>query len=194
MSESSHSESLPRTDNPEVRHEARDINVRLILWTATILVIGAVVIHVALYGLLVVFKATATKPADNPLAVEESNRPLDERIQEMHEAHLEGLQHFESPNEFAMPGKPEQTLSRFQHAGNLEPYRVPEVQTYGKAEPPDPGFVRVPIEQAIDMVLQTDRKQRVLPASPQAREAPPRTGLDRPNTANSGHGPGGPPR
>ena len=39
-------------DNPEVSHETTDVNVKGILRFAAALAIGAVVIHVALYGLL----------------------------------------------------------------------------------------------------------------------------------------------
>ena len=42
--------------DPTVHHEDRDINVRAVLWFAAIFVVVAVVIHVALYYLLVGFR------------------------------------------------------------------------------------------------------------------------------------------
>jgi len=194
----SHGESLPRADNPAVGHETRDINVRLILWTAAILVASAIVIHLAVWAVFVRLKEGAAKPGPNPLAVEEGQRSIEERIKELrderHQPPLEGLQHYQSPDEFAMPGKagggPRQA-SKGQRPGGLRASVQPDLHGYGPPEPAEPGFARIPIERAIDMALRKNKE--LLPARPGARPAPPRTGLDTPTTSNSGHGPGSPP-
>ena len=43
---------MPVIDNPEVRHERSDVNIRGIVIFAIALVLTAVVVHIGLYGLL----------------------------------------------------------------------------------------------------------------------------------------------
>ncbi|HEV3261895.1 MAG TPA: hypothetical protein VG013_33905 [Gemmataceae bacterium] len=191
----SQGESLPRTEHAGVRHEIGDADTHIILWTAGILVASAVVIHLVAWGLFVLFKEKAAKPRSNPMAVEESQRPIEERIKELrddrHQPPLEGLRHYQSPDEFAIPGRAGGAFpaSGQQRPSDPRPAEQARLHDYGQAEPPQRGFVRIPIDQAIDLVL----RKELLPAR-RVRAAPPRTGLDTPTSSNSGRGPGGPPR
>jgi hypothetical protein len=70
-------------ENPEVAHEESDVNIRAILGFVAILVITAVVIHVAMWGL---FKFFANMEAQNdpqlsPLMVPAGQRPPDPQLQ-----------------------------------------------------------------------------------------------------------------
>ena len=53
-------------DNPEVLHESSDVSVKGILRFGAILAITAVVIHFALYGLLVYYDRRETAPTASP--------------------------------------------------------------------------------------------------------------------------------
>ena len=58
-------------DNPEVLHESSDVSVKGILRFGGILAITAVVIHVALYGLLVYYDRREISPTTAPPRAEE---------------------------------------------------------------------------------------------------------------------------
>jgi len=68
-------ESMPPRDNPEVAHEASDVNIRAIAGFAIGLVVVAIVIHFALYWLLAYYSKreaelrepiTYVEPGDEP--------------------------------------------------------------------------------------------------------------------------------
>jgi len=65
------------TDNPAVDHEQSDINVRGVFWFVAILLVSAVVIHVAMWGLLKVFEGRTTRndPPLPPLSRGEGPHP-----------------------------------------------------------------------------------------------------------------------
>jgi hypothetical protein len=72
----------PPRDNPEVSHERSDVNVRAILVFGIGLLVVAVVIHIALYWLLAVYRNTSARqePAANPLRAE-NQVPPEPRLQ-----------------------------------------------------------------------------------------------------------------
>jgi hypothetical protein len=69
--------------NPDVAHEHSDVNVRAILWFCAGLIVVAVVIHVAIWGLFELFE-TRTASADQapaPLAAPAGQLPPNPRLQ-----------------------------------------------------------------------------------------------------------------
>ena len=70
-------------DNPETAHEHSDINVRAVLWFVATLVVVAALVHVSMYGLMVVFEHQAAKndPFVTPLARPSGTLPPDPRLQ-----------------------------------------------------------------------------------------------------------------
>jgi hypothetical protein len=67
----------PGHDNPDVAHEHSDINVRGVIWFVAILLVSAVVIHVAMWGLLKLFEARTSRndPPLPPLSRGEGPHP-----------------------------------------------------------------------------------------------------------------------
>jgi hypothetical protein len=51
--------------NPDVRHETRTMNVRLVLFCLLLLVVGSVMVHFSIKGLMAVLEA-GRQPLDNP--------------------------------------------------------------------------------------------------------------------------------
>jgi len=73
-----------RIDNPDVRHEASDVNIRAILGFGLGLIVVAVFIHVAVWLLFMFFEGRETRrvAAEFPLAVGQENRqPPEPRLQ-----------------------------------------------------------------------------------------------------------------
>jgi hypothetical protein len=70
-------------DNVDVEHEHRDVNVRLILAVAGGLVVTAVIVHLAMFGLFRYFeeREAVRKPRAYPLASLETQLPPEPRIQ-----------------------------------------------------------------------------------------------------------------
>jgi hypothetical protein len=71
-------------DNPEVRHETSDVNIRAILGFGAALALVAVVVHVLLWLLFMYFQSREASGAARllPLAVEQQNRlPAEPRLQ-----------------------------------------------------------------------------------------------------------------
>jgi hypothetical protein len=69
--------------NPEVAHEQSDVNVRAILWFSAGLIVVAVVIHVAIWGLFELFetRTAAADPRPAPLAAPAGQLPPTPRLQ-----------------------------------------------------------------------------------------------------------------
>ena len=75
---------MATTDHtPDVAHEHSDVNVRAILWFCAGLVVVAVVIHVAMWGLFELFetRTAAADPAPAPLAAPTGQLPPSPRLQ-----------------------------------------------------------------------------------------------------------------
>lgn len=133
---------------PTVRHELHDENFRTILITAGILVACAIVTHVGIWGVFVYFKdreETANIPVF-PLAAEESQAPLPDRLKTMPrwQPRLEGIERQQSGPIDVRPGE-------------LRGSTDQRLRTYGPAEPPEKGFVRVPIDVAMKRILEKGR-------------------------------------
>jgi hypothetical protein len=69
--------------NPDVAHEHSDVNVRAILWFCAGLIVVAVVIHVAIWGLFELFetRTEAADPAPARLAAPAGQLPPSPRLQ-----------------------------------------------------------------------------------------------------------------
>jgi hypothetical protein len=128
MAEMDASRAAERVDNPEVHHEESDVDIRGVLLFAVVLVVVAIVIHVAVWGLFRFFDARETRRqvVEYPLALQEENRlPPEPRLQT-------------NPRE------------------DLQKLRAAERQvltTYGWVDR-NAGVVRIPIEEAMRLTLQ----------------------------------------
>lgn len=113
-------------DNPEVRHEHRDINVRVIVGFGLALVIAAIVVHLGLYWLLWRFERIAA-----------------ERAPEI------------SPIEVTPPMPPEPGL-RVSPPADLAAMRAAEekvLETYGWVDK-ERKIVRIPIDRAMELLAE----------------------------------------
>jgi hypothetical protein len=143
-------EPHPPAVNPGVAHEGTDANVRLIVTTAAILVATAVVIHVAVWGLFVHFKDRQDRVEREafPLAVADSQRPLNEQREDIPKPRLEGLP--------PLVGK-----SPYLQAIEPRPLNQPELTGY-KWVDRGKGIVQIPIETAMDVLV---RDKSLLPVA-----------------------------
>lgn len=135
MSDLVHDQSTPRADNPEVRHEHSDVNLRGILATAAALVAVAVVIHLVCWGLFDLFggREAKAKRSQFPLAAEE-------RGQLPRQPQLEGIKNTE--------GHPTYVRPRALRAEEQE--RLIRTGWVDEKE----GTVHLPIDQAMRVIVQ----------------------------------------
>jgi hypothetical protein len=139
-------------DNPDVRHEHSDVNVRAILWFAGGLVVAGGLIHVGLWALFALFaeSAPSAPPDTRPLAIGDLQRPPTPRLQALP---------WERDGEWAPPRV---DLYEFRAAEDLR------LHGYGWIDR-DAGIVHIPIERAIEILA-----RRGLPSRPEtAGEAGP---------------------
>jgi hypothetical protein len=179
----------PHLENPDVRFERRDANIRLILLTAGGLVAVAVAIHLALWGMMDYYhvRESRTHRDGNPLAEEDSKRQLDERLRDIPAPSLEGLQPVQSEHPFTRSNPKVEVYSPRLENTDLRPANYPQLMTYGRAEPAGDGYVRIPIDRAMQLILEKNRLK-----AREGKESVPeplRGVLDRPTQANSGRGP-----
>src|SRR5437588_7141849 len=84
----------PHLENPGVRFERRDANLRLIVITAGLLVAVTAAALLAMWGMMGYYhvREAKTHRDGNPLAVEDAGRQLDQRLKDIPAPALEGLQ------------------------------------------------------------------------------------------------------
>jgi hypothetical protein len=116
------------TDNVEVDHEESDVNIRAIFGFGAALIVVAVVVHIAIWGLYRFFDSRASQPvaATYPLAVGQGDRrPPEPQLQTQPREDLAALR-----------AREEQALT-----------------TYGVVDR-NAGVYRIPIDRAIELTLQ----------------------------------------
>lgn len=145
-----------RADNPDVRHEESDVDVRSILWAGGVLVALAVVVHVGVWVLYQRFtqREDVAKGNRYPTVLGEE-RSLNERLRAIPEPRLEGLAEFSRPLRMPEGEKIGQ--------GGRQPYvrpedlqpgaRPPSLQEYGWVDRQE-GVVRIPIQEAMRLVAE----------------------------------------
>jgi hypothetical protein len=179
----------PHLENPEVRFERRDANLRLIVITAGILAAATAAALLAMWGMMDYYhvREAKTHRDGNPLAEEDSRQSLDKRLKDIPAPSLEGLQPVQSQHPYTRSNPKLEIYSPRLENTDLRPTNYPQLMTYGRAEPAGDGYVRIPIDRAMRLILEKDRlKAR---EGKQSVPEPPRGGLDRPTQANSGRGP-----
>jgi hypothetical protein len=113
--------------NPDVAHESSDISIKGVLWFVVILASTAFVVHVAMYGLFILFDRmeAANDPFVSPLATPAGTLPPEPRLQTT----------------------PWQDLKQFRTDEELV------LHSYGWVDQKN-GVVRVPIDKAKELLLQ----------------------------------------
>jgi hypothetical protein len=145
--------------NPHVRHEISDINIRGVLIIAGCMVIGALVVHLVTWG---VFTLLAVPPDKQKLtAPRGSSVTVQERLKKWEKASQPPLEELKRQEGIA-----------------TEPATGAQLHDYGPANPPEEGFARIPIERAMELLVQQ-----------QEQGIEQRGGLDRPTNSNAGRGP-----
>ena len=116
------------TDNPNVHHEGRDVNVRGVLVFCGALLAAGVVIHVAIGLLFLLFNARESRqPAPEfPLAIEQENR---------------------------LPPEPRLQTNPRQDLRDLRAQEDTVLHSYGWVDK-NASVVRVPIERAMELTVQ----------------------------------------
>jgi hypothetical protein len=133
-------------DNPEVRHEVSDINVRAVIWSIAIFIGVAVVIHVALYFLFEFFAAGERRRSDQPVTMVRTGRraqPPQPRLQPFPDqpAAWQGAQQRAT---FNTPVTDMQELTAREET---------ILNSYGWANR-EQGLVRIPIDRAMELMLE----------------------------------------
>jgi hypothetical protein len=142
MSESVHAPPPSTTTG----HEPPDENFRLIVTTGAILAVVCAAAFVVCFYLVGYFlnREKAEKESQFPLAAEENRANLATRIRRVPEPLLEGFERHEGTGLDLRPR-------------DLRASQQEWLQGYGPAEPPDPGYVRIPIDAAMRLILEGDR-------------------------------------
>jgi hypothetical protein len=124
-----HGSEMPQgpADNVEVRHEESDVDIRAIFGFGAALVVVAIVVHVAIWGLYRFFDSRASQQvaATYPLAVGQGDRRPEPRLQEHPREDLAELR-----------AREEQILT-----------------TYGVVDQ-NAGVYRIPIDRAMELTLE----------------------------------------
>jgi hypothetical protein len=116
------------TDNPAVHHEESDVNIRAILGFAAGLLVFAIVIHIAMWGLFRFFEAQAShqEQPTYPLAAKQEQR---------------------------LPPEPRLQTNPKQDLADLRTAEERTLTTYGWVDR-NAGVVRIPIEQAMKLTIE----------------------------------------
>ena len=140
------SESAQAPLSTSSRHEPPDENVRLIVKTGAILAIVCAASFVVCGYLVGYFinREKTEKVSQFPLAAEENRASLATRVQRVPGPLLEGVKRQEGTGLDLRP-----------HA--LRASQQSWLQSYGPTEPAAPGFVRIPIDAAMRLILEGDR-------------------------------------
>jgi hypothetical protein len=149
------------TENPDVHHERTDVNLRAIAYFGAVLVVGAIVIHVVIwlmFEVLAAWRAAADLPPP-PLALPAGRLPPEPRLQITPRTDMEMLRRIEEQR--------------------LQGYEWLDRQA---------GTVRIPIDRAIELIL-----EQGVPARP-VEEGPARPEGWRFSDSSSGRTTGGGPR
>jgi hypothetical protein len=118
----------PTTDNVEVHHEESDVNIRAIFGFGAALVLVAIVVHLAIWGL---FRFFDSRAAPQPAAVYPLAAGQEDRL----------------PPEPRLQTAPREDLAALRT-------REDEIlRTYGWVDR-NGGVVRIPIERAMELTLQ----------------------------------------
>jgi hypothetical protein len=125
-----HAGEMPHgpTDNVEVHHEESDVNIRAIFGFGAALIVVAVVVHIAIWGLYRFFDSRASQQvaATYPLAVGQGDRrPPEPRLQTQPREDLAALR-----------AREDETL-----------------RSYGWVDR-NAGVVRIPIDRAMELTLE----------------------------------------
>jgi hypothetical protein len=145
MDEMQHSDHAME-DNPEVRHETSDINVRAVIWSIAIFIGVAVVIHVALYFLFEFFAAGERRRNDEPVTLVRTGRraqPPEPRLQPF-------------PDQPAAWQGAQQRATFNTPVTDMEELTAREeniLTSYGWANREE-GLVRIPIDRAMELMLE----------------------------------------
>jgi hypothetical protein len=137
MSDLVHDHARPQVDNPKVRHEHSDVNLRGILVTAAALVAVAVLIHLVCWWLFDLFggREARAKQSQFPLAVEERDK-LPRQPQ------LEGIKNRE--------GRADNVRPR-----DLRAEEQPQLDSRGWVDK-EKGIIHIPIDQAMKIMVEKD--------------------------------------
>jgi hypothetical protein len=171
---------------PGLKHEPPGVNPRPILWTAGLMLAGAVVLHFAVVGVQTHLQGRERGRAlagVNPLGAGRDAEPTDERIGGIPGPRLEGLQRLQDrapPYRSTLPtpaGNPPQF-----HPENLHPSAWPQLQGYAWVDQ-EHGVARIPIDRAMAALLAMNR----LPVQPgREGDRPPNAGAARMRASGSG--------
>lgn len=157
--------------NPEVHHEASDVNVRGIFWFLAIFIVTAIVLHTALWFIYVGFRKWDASHQKRPMSMMSRSRmPQTPR-----------LQPFPSPDRGATPSTVQPPLQQFPADTKSGAVRSPLTNTpradmdqmlaeerlletsYGWVDRKT-GVVRIPVNKAIEQALNTPNLFPVRPA------------------------------
>lgn len=146
MRETDDNISAEHIANPDVHHEYRDVNVRGVLVFAAVLLVSAIIIQLLLLAMFNYMERSAERvdPQPHPLASQERALPPEPRLQPDPVADMTSLR-------------------------RTEDYRL---NNYGWVDR-DAGVAHIPIERAIDLVVQRGLPVRAgtapRPAAPVAK-------------------------
>jgi hypothetical protein len=145
-----HGKEIDTTDirNPETVHEERDVNVRAILLFGLWLFIAAVIIHIALWGFFHFLENRTAKQDPRPSPVAEQR-----------------------PNKFPEPQLQPNPVGDVQRMRARE---AEQLQKYGWVNRQQ-GVAHIPIDRAMELVVQRGLPSRPAQAPPGAAEARPAT-------------------
>jgi hypothetical protein len=126
---------------PETLHEQSDVNVRGIAVTASALIAAAAIIHVVVWWVFDgLSRRENARPAAFPAVVNPGRLP-EERIQSIPEPRLDGLKPSGPPNQ-ASAAAPVTGRDRLNDYGWIDDKK---------------GIARIPIDMAMDVVVQQER-------------------------------------
>jgi hypothetical protein len=139
-------EKIPPTEaaHHDVHHEYSDVNVGAILWSAVILVIFAIVVHVAIYGHVLLLRKSERNPELLPISLVKRDGPAIPPAPR--------LQPFPTPGPSGKGASPMRNVPPRDMA-EMRRDQQKHLSSYGWANQAT-RTVHVPIDRAIDLQLQ----------------------------------------
>jgi hypothetical protein len=174
-------------ENPSVRYDTRDINYRLVLCTAAILLITTNVLLVVVWLVFHDLKRLAAPPprTANFLAIDDADRPLDARLKDIPAPRLDGLLPIEGIHKPTLPSFAPPGLSPAGAPQALPSEQQNALRTYGWIKKGE--IARIPIDQAMRILLE----KKLLPCRSAAASGGSPNGSDMPREPEAGLRPGG---
>src|SRR5207248_5342977 len=149
----------PEHDHPDVMHEGRDVSWPVVLGTTAGLVVSAIVIYIVCWVTFRFFERrsntiNAELARSQPVAAQEGQKPLYDRILSVPPPRLEPLQPIPNSDPYSQYNQPERAWSPRVRPEDLHADRQQRLQSYGWVDRKQ-EIIHIPVARAMEILVQS---------------------------------------